>query len=221
MLGLCCAIMLMGPSGPGILGPGEDMGAIASEIATLQTCPDWKQRERAAHRLRKFDWRCHPEVAWALVEAMLHDCKDCVRKEAAQSLKKLAPCLPAVHEALSYTSRCDPNHCTRFWARWALKTLGKHCEGPCSVCGPAAGPGPGPGPIEVIGPGPLGSPLPPLTAPPMAWPSGIDPTIWKVPVLPRPGTTTVPSVIVPTPPPNVPPGPIGPPLAEPLELPPL
>src|SRR3954453_21455207 len=67
---------------------GVEKALVLAEIQTLQTCPRWRARDNAAHRLRKFDWRCHPEAASALVVALLHDCEEEVREEAAQSLTR-------------------------------------------------------------------------------------------------------------------------------------
>jgi hypothetical protein len=128
-------------------GCGAESAFVAAQIQTLQTCPRWRDRDRAAARLRKIDWQCHPEVVDALVVALLNDCEDCVRKEAAESLAKLAPCLPQAHEALARAAECAPDHGTRKWARKGLKALAKRCEGTCSVCVPA----------------PFGPPVPPTT----------------------------------------------------------
>ena len=114
---------------------GVENSAILAQMARLQTCPRWKEREHAAHVLRKIDWRCHPEVVEALAFALLHDREEEVREEAAQSLTKMAPCLPVAHEALSRAADRDPDRSTRRWARKALRTLDGCCEGPCKVCG--------------------------------------------------------------------------------------
>ncbi|MDB5351561.1 MAG: hypothetical protein JWN86_2808 [Planctomycetota bacterium] len=116
---------------------GVENLTLTRDITTLQVAPRWRDRDNAAHRLAKFDWKCHPEIVHALVAAMLRDCNDEVREEAAESLKKLAPCLPEVHEALSHTARNDKDLCTRIQARKALRALGKNCEGSCSACDPS------------------------------------------------------------------------------------
>lgn len=119
---------------------GMEQVFIANQIQILQTSPRWRSRDNAAHALRKVDWKCHPVVATALVQAMLTDCEEEVREEAAETLAKLAPCLPEVHMALAQAAEHDPDHATRKWARRGLKALGKKCEGACQVCGPVSGP---------------------------------------------------------------------------------
>lgn len=110
--------------------------AIARDVAILGASPRWRDRDNAAHRLGKADWRRYPEVPMALCRAMLHDCEEEVREEAAESLKKLKPCVPEVHEALARAASGDPDFATRHQARKALKSLGKSCQGPCNVCQP-------------------------------------------------------------------------------------
>ena len=78
-----------------------------------------------------------PRWSGALAYSLLHDPEEEVREEAAQSLTRMAPCLAVAHEALSRAADADPDHSTRRWARKGLKTLGRRCEGPCKVCGPA------------------------------------------------------------------------------------
>ena len=60
----------------------------------LQTAPHWMARRKAARALGKYDWKCHPEAAEALADALLHDDKALVRQEAAEALAKMKPCLP-------------------------------------------------------------------------------------------------------------------------------
>lgn len=118
---------------------GVESAEVFGAIQTLQCHPRWRKRDNAANDLRDFDWRCHPEILGALSFAMLTDCEEEVREEAAQSLAKIdpPPCTPDVHAALDRSARCDPDHATRKQARRALKRLGRHCIGPCSICGPA------------------------------------------------------------------------------------
>jgi hypothetical protein len=118
---------------------GVESAEVLAEIQILQGCPRWRKRDNAAHRLRRFDWRCHPDAVNALVTALLTDSEEEVREEAAQSLRKMAPCLPGVHEALDRAARCDPDHSTRKWARKALAALGRRCVGGCVLCTSAAG----------------------------------------------------------------------------------
>src|SRR5689334_4631470 len=79
---------------------GIQKTALFDDIERLQHCPRWRDRKRAAHVLRQYDWRCHPEVAEVLATALLADCHEEVREEAAQSLTRLAPCMPVAHMAL-------------------------------------------------------------------------------------------------------------------------
>src|SRR5215211_6052058 len=67
---------------------GMPSAAVLFEIQKLQGCPRWRDRDKAAAALRRFDWRCHPEVANALAVAMLRDGHEEVREEAAESLAK-------------------------------------------------------------------------------------------------------------------------------------
>jgi len=113
---------------------GVETAFVAEQIALLQTCPCWKDRDLAAHELRHVDWRCHPEVVDALASALLRDCDKRVREDSAQSLTKMAPCLPVAHEALCMAARCDPHIWTRHWARKGLAKLHRHGDGPCQVC---------------------------------------------------------------------------------------
>ena len=124
------------PSRPCCEGCGGRPSALQAEIRTLRTSPRWKSRDDAADALRKFDWKQHPEAVFALCDALLLDPKDDVREEAAESLKKMAPCVPMVHEALRRASVNDPNDDVREEARDALKSLGKRCVVDCQVCGP-------------------------------------------------------------------------------------
>lgn len=115
---------------------GADPAKVSYEVMRLQTCDRWRARDNAAHALAKFDWKCHPEIVPVLVNALLRDCEEEVREEAAESLTKLAPCLPEVHAALERAARCDPDHATRKQAARGLKALANGCEAPCNVCGP-------------------------------------------------------------------------------------
>ena len=74
---------------------------------------------RRRRALGKYDWKCHPEAADALADALLHDDKALVRQEAAEALAKMKPCLPAAHEAVAKAARCDDCFLTRLWARKA------------------------------------------------------------------------------------------------------
>lgn len=109
---------------------------VAREIAILRTAPRWRARDDAAHRLAKYDWKRSPEILPALVEAMARDPEDEVREEAAESLGKIAPCVPEVHEGLKRAANCDPDTAVRKQARKSLKELGDVCKAPCGACDP-------------------------------------------------------------------------------------
>ncbi len=139
---------------------GVETFAVATQIRILQTHPNWRERDDAAHELRDFDWRCHPEIPAALVNALLHDCEEEVREESAQTLTKIAPCVPEVHAALVYAAQCDPDHATRKWARRALRNLDKRCIAACDICGPM--------PPGAVAPSPYPAPYPaPVVEPPL------------------------------------------------------
>ena len=108
-------------------------------LVQLAAAPRWRDRDNAAHALRKADWTRHPEVALALA-AGLRDCEEEVREECAESLGDLnpPPCLPEVHGALVLAATSDPDHATRRDARKALDRLDAHCAGPCAICTPGA-----------------------------------------------------------------------------------
>lgn len=151
---------------------GEETARIGSEIVRLQTCPKWRTRDDAAHALRRFDWRCHPEIVAALATALLRDCEEEVREEAAETLAKLAPCVPVAHEALRVAAACDPDHATRKWARRGLDRLDRRCVADCRICGPIVGAAPIPvrigEPILVPGPDPvIPAPEFPTISPPL------------------------------------------------------
>ena len=198
---------------------GVETTAVQAEIATLTCAARWRQRDNAAHRLRDFDWQCHPEILPALVRAMLVDCEEEVREEAAESLAKIdpPPCTPEVHAALARASECDPDHATRKQARKALARVGTQCAAPCSVCGPIqVGPG------EVIVDQPLGGQVlvaPPegvIVSPPSYGATPVEPGLEMDGIEPMPPATTTPP---PFPDPSIPPlpeaaSPFGPPQAR-------
>ena len=160
--------------------------ALSAEVRILRTSPRWKARDDAAEALRKYDWRRHPEAVFALRDALLFDPKDDVREEAAESLGKMAPAIPMVHEALGRAASGDPEDDVRDEARDALKAIGKRCVADCQACGlsragqavrqsepipaewlPILIPGPGAFPAESTVPdtGPALEPIPPNTLP--------------------------------------------------------
>src|SRR5271166_5502476 len=114
----------------------EETSAVHAQITRLESCSGWMARRRAARALRKFDWKCHPEAAEALAGALANDDCGLVRQEAAESLARMRPCLPVVHETVARAAKCDPSLLTRCSAKKALKSLGKACVETCSICGP-------------------------------------------------------------------------------------
>lgn len=117
---------------------GAQSPEVVAKIQVLQTSPRWRQRDNAAHALRRYDWQCHPEIVLALAAAVQTDCCEEVREEAAETLAKLnpPPCVPGVHETLAYAAKADPDHATRKWARRAIARFEGGCTGDCSVCDP-------------------------------------------------------------------------------------
>lgn len=151
--------------------PCDECGAEASRagkaIQVLRTSRKEGAREDAAEDLRKFDWRRHPEAVLALSDALVSDPSDDVREEAAESLGKMAPCVPAAHEALSLAAARDPDHGVRKEARQALGAMGRRCIADCRVCGPlpTAPRFQGPSTIPpdwmpILSPGPFSRPTP-------------------------------------------------------------
>jgi hypothetical protein len=125
-----------GPKPPSCDECGAKSAAVRKEIQVLRTSRKKGDREDAAEDLRKFDWRRHPEAVLALSDALVLDPSDDVREEAAESLGKMAPCVPAAHEALIRAASRDPDHGVRKKARKALESLGRRCIADCRVCGP-------------------------------------------------------------------------------------
>ncbi|QDV38579.1 HEAT repeat domain-containing protein [Tautonia plasticadhaerens] len=119
-------------------------------LVVMQRHPSWKERDDAAHDLRDFDWRCHPDLAPTLASAMLGDCHEEVREEAAETLARLAPRDGMAHLALRQAAHSDPDHATRKWARRALDRLDDRCLTDCPICGPVT-------PVEPTG---FASPVP-------------------------------------------------------------
>ncbi|WP_435017043.1 HEAT repeat domain-containing protein [Tundrisphaera sp. TA3] len=118
---------------------GVDGRATLPLITRLQSDPRWKVRDDAAHALAKFDWRAHPEVVYALCDALLLDPKDDVREEAAEALRDMAPCVPVAHQALRQAAMHDPEDDVREEAREALGRLRRRrCIADCTLCGPAS-----------------------------------------------------------------------------------
>jgi hypothetical protein len=169
---------------------GVDGRATLPLIAQLQLAPRWQARDNAAHALRKFDWRRHPEVVYALCDALLLDPKDDVREEAAEALKEMKACVPVAHEALRQAAVRDPKDDVREEAREALKSMKRRCLADCRVCGPL--------PTNVMIQGP-----------------NVIPENWLPMIAPAPGPVVVPS---PVPGPDIfvtPPGEL-PPALEPI-----
>jgi hypothetical protein len=111
----------------------DESPAVARQIARLQSA-GWLGRRKAARALQAYDWRNHPEAAEALAGSLADDDCSLVRQQAAESLAKMRPCLPEVHEAVTRAARSDPSLLTRCWARKAAKAIGKSCVEPCLLC---------------------------------------------------------------------------------------
>ncbi|RUL89196.1 HEAT repeat domain-containing protein [Tautonia sociabilis] len=226
--------------GPECCGPcRSEAREVERLILLMQRHPNWKERDDAAHDLRDFDWRDHPELAPALAASMLVDPHEEVREEAAESLAKLAPRDGSAHLALRQAALTDPDHATRKWARRALDRLDRRCLTDCALCGPPLGDAPevvidpvpwGLDPIEATGERgvPIGPPidrvLPNGTAlPPGAFggmPVDPSPTLPPHGLSPAPRTTTPsPGALPHLPPPALPPA-EGPIEVLPPELPP-
>jgi hypothetical protein len=157
---------------------GVETAEVRYEVGRLLGSPRWRQRDNGAHELREFDWRCHPEILPALTHALLTDCEEEVREEAAETLAKIdpPPCVPEVHAALARAAQCDPDHATRKDARRALDRIGRQCAAPCDVCGPG---------VEVVAPG-----APAYVA---------APPVDGVPMTGAPGVVAPPGAVAPTP----------------------
>lgn len=195
MLGVILATALLAPTDLGLLfrhhrpAPtaeccedcGVESAKVAELVCRLQSSPRWRDRDNAAHALRRVNWKCHPEVPLALAGALLTDDHEEVREEAAESLAKMTPFLPEVHAALDRAANCDPDHATRKWARRGLSSLGRKCIDDCSICGNSTAP-------DTIIPGSRIWIEPPVYAePPMVVPPGNAvplPTTPPVEVLP-------------------------------------
>jgi hypothetical protein len=108
--------------------------AAAAEIDRLEHAPRWRDRDRAARDLRRFDWHREPRIVAALVNALGNDCEPEVREEAAETLGRIEACVAVAHVTLRRAADCDPDLCTRKAARRALKRLDRRCEGACPVC---------------------------------------------------------------------------------------
>lgn len=151
---------------------GEWQGKILAEIIRLQTSPRTGSREDAAHDLRKFNWRCHPEIVNALAVALMKDREEEVREEAAKSLTHMGACTPLVHAAMTRAAQRDTDHATRREARKGLKAFGRRCAGECVVCGPIS-------PVTT----PISPPVEPMLLVP-GMPPGIDPPPIRSDVVP-------------------------------------
>lgn len=113
---------------------GVAMPELVAQVNRLQTALKWRDRERAAHSLRRFDWKCHPEIVDVLASALLNDKHEEVREEAAQSLTRMAPCTVFAHEALARAAASDSDRSTRRCAAKGLKALTRHCGAGCRGC---------------------------------------------------------------------------------------
>ncbi len=139
-------ILILGQDATGTHGPkkpaarcescGAGAAALDAEARTLRESPRWRARDRAARALREADWKCHPDAVLALCDALAKDRDPRVREEAAGSLRRMAPRVPVVHEALERATTSDPVGDVRKQARKAIEALGKRCVADCRICGP-------------------------------------------------------------------------------------
>ena len=115
-------------------GCGLENSVVTSQIVRLQTSGRWRARERAAHELRRVDWRNHPEVLGALSYSLLNDRNREVRGEAAESLTRMGANTVVVQEAMGRSAIGDPDLATRWKARRGLRHLSRYREGECPTC---------------------------------------------------------------------------------------
>ena len=113
-----------------------DLASIRAETRALRSSDRLRDRVEAAEALAPVRWQCHPEAVDALVEALQTDKKGKVRAEAARSLGRMVPNLPASHVGLVGASRSDPEAPIRNQARKALAVKGLRCVVDCPICGP-------------------------------------------------------------------------------------
>lgn len=167
------ALATMGAHGP--RGPkagrcescGVEASVVRSQVLALRSSPKRRARDRAAQALARCNWRCHPEAVLALCDALRLDPDDDVREEAAESLGKMRPFVPIVHETLRRAAEADPEDDVREEARDALANLGRRCIADCPICGPLptgsvflAPTVIPPGWLEIIAPDPAPMPVP-------------------------------------------------------------
>jgi hypothetical protein len=125
-LALCFAATLAAPAPAGWLF-GKSSKAKSAErvpqlLAVLKSDPDGGKREQAAEELRQFDGNAFPEIAPALIEALLQDTRTEVRAEAAESLARLRPVSQAAGQALDQAANHDGSMRVRLLARrWLLQ----------------------------------------------------------------------------------------------------
>ena len=115
-------------------GCGLENSVVTAQLVRLQTSGRWRERERAAHELRRVNWRNHPEVLGALSYSLLNDRNREVRGEAAESLTKMGANTVVVQEAMGRSATRDPDIATRFKARRGLRHLARHHDGECLTC---------------------------------------------------------------------------------------
>ena len=101
---------------------------VHERIAELQSNSSLIARRKAARALGGYDWRLYPEAAEALAGALLRDPRPLVRQQAASSLARMSPCLPAVHLAVAQAAREDSCLISRHAAKRALKAIDKAHE---------------------------------------------------------------------------------------------
>ena len=166
----------------------ELLGKIKSE-------KDERQRVAAAAELRQFDGNAHPEIAFALMDALQNDSATNVRLEAAVSLARLRPSTQEGSQALHEAAAKDPSLRVRMQARTSLMFY--HVSG---------------APKKAEAPGPI-LPTPPAATPPP--PATVTPTKAIEPVVPPPVSVPRPLPNGPRQPPAFPTQTAEPPLLQP------
>jgi len=120
MFATLSAVVLLAPA---LTGGFQPLPPPEWELKKLTTFPSPRDRAAGAAALRKYDWRCRPDLIDALVNALSCDPSAKVREEAAESLACLAPPSPVAEAALRRAAACDSNLCVRLKSRKGAKAV--------------------------------------------------------------------------------------------------
>jgi hypothetical protein len=201
-LGLGAAVAAPAPAGWlfGRSSKAKPAERVPQLVAVLKTDPDGGKREKAVEELRQFDGNAFPEIATALVEAVLQDAKSDVRAEAVESLARLRPVSQAAGQALEQAANNDSSMRVRLLARrWLLQYRlsgypGKGKAEEPQPGGPSLTPTPSAGPQGGVTPAPRTKPpvLPngETAPPPLAGPEEETPKASSAPLLLPPAIRT-------------------------------